>query len=317
MIYSVIRFVKYVYYFLPDNIKRQIVKKKQKRDLRAAHERIKRTKVTKEEVKNIIDSLNLGNNDVILHSSLLSIGKVQGGVKWVTSCLFDKINLTSNTLLVSALPYRGKFKDYLENLDVFDVRLAPIEMGGINEYIGQLPESKRSVHPTHSIVAIGKDAEKYVCGHHKDKTPFGANSPYYKIIKNKGKAVMFGASWEHLTCIHAIEDMLGSAYPEKIYISKKYFIKCINEKGELLNVETTCHNPLMSCIRNLSPLTPKLLKDGIMTNVPIGESQIAIIDLYRFTLLYLEELEHGRSIYGHFKVTKELKQKIAEIREKL
>lgn len=314
---NLIRLAKYVYYFLPDSIKRQIVKKKQKRDLRAAHERIKRTKVTREEVKKIIDSLNIGTNDVILHSSLLSIGKVQGGVKWVTNCLFEKINLTSNTLLVSALPYRGKFKDYLENIDVFDVRKAPIEMGGINEYIGQLPESKRSVHPTHSIVAIGKNAEEYVCGHHLDCTPFGLNSPYYKIIKNHGKAVMFGASWNYFTSIHVIEDLLGKDYPGKIYAPTKYKVKCFDSKGNQVIVETPYHDSLNSCIRMMSPLKPKLLKKGIMEVTPIGESEIEIIDMYKFALFYLDEIKNGRTIYGHVKVSEELMNLIEEIKKSL
>lgn len=311
------RLIRYVFYFLPEGVKKKISEDREKKNLIEAHKRAKRTKVSKEEVAHIINSLTIGNCDIMLHTSVISIGKVQGGVAWITKCLLEKADIQNNTILVSALPYSGRFKEYLEKCDMFDVRTAPIEMGGVNEYIGSLPEAKRSLHPTHSIVAVGKDAEKYVCGHHLDKTPFGENSPYFKIIKNRGKAVMFGISWEHLTCIHAIEDMLGFVYPEKIYLSKTYTIECINEKGESLNVETTCHNPLMSCIRNLSPLTPKLLKEGVMTTIPIGESKIAIIDLYKFTLLYLNELEKGRSIYGRFRASKELKQKISEVRNKL
>lgn len=317
MKYYIKRIVRYIFYYLPEGVKNKITEKKQKQNLIEAHQRAKRTNVSKEEVASIINSLDIGNCDIILHTSTISIGKVQGGVKWITKCLFEKADILKNTILVPALPYRGRFKDYLEKGEVFDVRTAPIEMGGVNEYIGSLPNAKRSLHPTHSIVAIGKEADNYVFGHHLDKTPFGENSPYFKIIKNRGKAVMFGASWEHLTCIHAIEDMLGLAYPEKIYLPKSYTIKCINEKGESVIVETTCHNPLLSCIRNLTPLTPKLLDKGIMVTTPIGESKIAIIDLYNFTLFYLNEIEHGRSVYGRFRVSDELKQKIEEIRKNL
>lgn len=314
---KIIRLIKYIYYFLPANVKQWIAYKKQERELRLAHERARRTKVSKEEVEQIIRSLDIGDCDIILHSSIMDIGKIQGGVKWVTKCFFEKVNLNKQTMLVSALPYRGKFKDYLERGDLFDVRTAPIEMGGINEYIGSLPNAKRSVHPTHSIVAVGRDAEYYVNGHHLDKTPFGKNSPYYKIIKNRGKAVMFGTSWGHYTSIHAVEDLLGDDYPGKIYASQRYKVNCIDEKGEMVIVETPYHDPLKSCIRMMSPLKPKLLDQGIMTVTPIGESEVDVIDMYKFTLFYLEELKHGRSIYGHVTVSAELKKTIELIEKTL
>lgn len=306
-----------MYFFLPIGIKKRISEKKQGRELRLARERAKRTRVSKEEVEKIIQGLDIGDSDIILHSSIMDIGKIDGGVKWVAKCLFDKINLNERTILVSALPYRGKFKDYLERCELFDVRTAPIEMGGINEYIGTLPEAQRSIHPTHSIVAVGKNAEDYVKDHHLDKTPFGTNSPYYKIIKNRGKAVMFGTSWEHYTSIHAVEDMLGNDYPGRIYSSKRYLINCINNKGDNVIVETPYHNLLKSCIRMMSPLKPKLLDLGIMRVTPIGESSISVIDMYKFTLFYLEELKHGRSIYGHVSVSPYLKNKIENIEKTL
>lgn len=315
MKYFFIRITKYIFYYLPDGIKDRVTKRKQERDLLEARERAKRSKVSKEEVANIINSLDIGNCDIILHTSTMSIGKIQGGVKWVTQCFFDKVDISKNTILVSALPYRGKFKDYLEKGIIFDVRDAPIAMGGINEHIGLLPEAKRSIHPTHSIVAVGRNATEYVCGHHLDKTPFGINSPYYKIIKNRGKAVMFGASMNYFTCIHAVEDMLGDLYPGTIYDSKRFQVNCLNAEGEKLVVETPYHAPLQSCIRMMLPLKPKLLKNGIMKITPIGESEIEIIDLYKFAIFYMEEIKHGRTIYGKNKVSPELKERI-ELLEK-
>ena len=314
MNYNVIRLEKLLFYFLPNCIKKIIIKRKQKKDLHEAQQRAKRTKVSKEELKEIIDGLNIGECDIILHSSMMSIGTIKGGVKWVVNCLFEKVDISKNTILVSALPYRGRFKDYLERGVVFDVRDAPIEMGGINEYIGSLPNAKRSIHPTHSVVAVGKNAEEYVSGHHLDKTPFGVNSPYYKIIKNRGKAIMFGASMDYFTCIHAMEDMLGDLYPGKLYGDKRYKVKCIDYEGKELWVETPYHTPLQSSIRtSFNSLDKVLLDNYVFDGVNIGESLIIIVDLYKYTICYLNEIKKGRTIYGKVKVTKELRSKIDEI----
>ena len=314
MNYNLLKFEKLVYFFLPYSIKNKITKRKQRKDLLEAQRRAKRTKVSKEELKAIIDGLNIGDCDIILHSSMMSIGTIKGGVKWIVNCLFDKVNISENTILVSALPYRGRFKDYLEKGIVFDVRNAPIEMGGVNEYIGSLPNAKRSVHPTHSVVAIGKKAEEYISGHHLDKTPFGPNSPYYKIIKNRGKAVMFGASMDYFTCIHAMEDMLGDLYPGKLYGHKRYKVKCIDSEGKEMIVETPYHAPLQSCIRtSYKSLDTVILGNNVIEGTKIGESLILVVDLYKYTVIYLNEIKEGRSIYGRVKVTKELKSKIDEI----
>ena len=314
MNYNLLKFLKLVYFFMPNSIKNRITKRKQRKDLLEAQRRAKRTKVSKEELKTIIDGLNIGDCDIILHSSMMSIGTIKGGVKWIVNCLFDKVNLSENTILVSALPYRGRFKDYLEKGVVFDVRNAPIEMGGVNEYIGSLPNAKRSVHPTHSVVAIGKNAEEYVSGHHLDKTPFGPNSPYYKITKNRGKAVMFGASMDYFTCIHAMEDMLGDLYPGKLYDNKKFKVKCVDSEGKEIIVETPCHAPLQSCIRtSYNKLDEVLLANDVFWGVNIGESMVIVVDLYKYTICYLNEIKKGRTIYGKVKVTKELESKIDEI----
>ena len=314
---SLIRTAKYIYYYLPEGLKSKITKKKQERDLQAALERAKRVKVSKEEVEKIIQSLDIGDCDVILHSSTMNIGKIQGGVKWITKCLFEKVGLSEHALLVSALPYRGRFKDYLEKGVEFDVRTAPIAMGGINEYIGSLSEAHRSIHPTHSIVAVGKGAEEYVGNHHLDKTPFGPNSPYYKIIKNRGKAVMFGASLDNFTCVHVIEDMLGDLHPVKVYAPKRYKVKCVDSMGNELSVETPSHDALKGTIRQMMPLKPKLLKRGIMKTWPIGDSDIEVIDLYEFAIFYLEEIKNGNTIYGKSKVSPQLKEKIEELEKTL
>ena len=314
MNYNILRLEKIVFFFLPKIIKNKIVKKKRRKDLLEAQRRAKRTKVSKEELKAIVDGLDIGNCDIILHSSMMSIGTIKGGVKWIVNCLFDKVNISENTILVSALPYRGNFKEYLEKGVVFDVRNAPIEMGGINEYIGSLPNARRSIHPTHSVVAVGKNAEEYVSGHHLDKTPFGINSPYYKIIKNRGKAVMFGASMDYFTCIHAMEDMLGDLYPGKIYGKKRYMVKCIDYDGKEVMVETTYHASLQSYIRtSFTSLDKVLWEKGAIYGTNIGESHIFIVDLYKYTICYLNEIKKGRTIYGKVKVTKELEAKIDEV----
>lgn len=312
-----VKYIRYVLYFSPAFIQNYVNEKKSKREIQMWMDRAKRTKVSKEEISDIIQSLDIGGVDVMLHSSMANIGKMSGGCKWVSECLLNKVDIKNHTLLVSALPYRGQFKSYLEKNPTFDVSSAPIAMGAINEYIGSMQGAKRSIHPTHSVVAIGKDAVTYTNEHHLDETPFGIHSPYFKLIKNKGKVILFGATLNNLTFIHAIEDILGDCNPDNVYYKKRFSINCYDINGNNVIVNTSCHDPLHSIRRDASMFYDELVASGLMTVTKIGESEVCVLDAFGFTLFYLQKILDGRSIYGKVKLNKEFRERIVKIKESM
>lgn len=303
-------------YYSPVCLRRYLHQIVEKREIRDGVARAKRTKVSKEELEEKIEALHL-NGDVMLHSSIMNIGKLQGGSKFVVEKILEKVDVSKHTLIVSALPFRGIFKEYLETKPVFDVRYAPIAMGAINEYIALLPGCKRSLHPTHSVVAIGRFAEEYTATHQLDETPFGVHSPYSKLIKYRAKVILLGATLNNLTMIHAIEDLLGELYPFKIYEKKLYNVDCINQEGKHITVHTTCHNPLIGIYRDLSFMHNDLIRNGIMEAVPLGEAELCVLDAYRFCIYYLDLMASGYSIYGRFKASAQLKDFISKVKNKI
>lgn len=307
---------KTILFYSPKFISRKISKIKNKREIKIATDRYKRIKISKQELEDKINSLNI-DSDVMLHTSMMNVGRFQGGVKFVTETIINKVDISKHTLLVSALPFRGSFKNYLEEKPVFDVKRSPIAMGAINERIAEMPNAQRSIHPTHSVVAIGKNADKYVYEHHLDKTPFGPHSPYYKLLENRGKLLLLGAKLNNLTFVHIIEDMLGDTFPYKYYETKRYLIDCIDENGSVIKVETPCHNVRLGTRRNLNVFYGRLVEEKIIKPIPLGDSEIILLDAYKFTLFYLCQLEKGFSSYGKHKVTKELINKIEFIKSQL
>ena len=305
--------LRYALYFSPAFIRKKVSEKHSKQEMQQWMEISKRTKVSKEEIEAAINALDIDGKDVLLHTSMAKIGKMQGGPKWFCECLFKKIDMSKQTLLVSALPFRGRFKDYLKSLQQFDVRTAPIAMGAINERIAIMPEARRSVHPTHSIVAIGKDADAYTKEHHLDETPFDIHSPYYKLFKKKGMVVMFGADLDNFTLVHVCEDLFGSDYPINIYDKTIFEIPCVNAEGKDLIVKTKCHNPIKGIKRDLKPFKKVLTEQGVMRSVPFGEAEISVVDAYGFVVCYLNEMKKGNTMYGKIRVSDKLKQEIDEI----
>lgn len=105
--------IKYLYSFLPDFFANILLKWKREKDFNKALNRAKKFKVTKEELSTIIDSLEI-DGDVFLHTSLMNIGKVVGGAKFVSELIMRKVDLANNTLIVSALPVRESFRKYIK-----------------------------------------------------------------------------------------------------------------------------------------------------------------------------------------------------------
>ena len=303
-------------FYSPTFIKNKIQARASQMELQRAMVIAQRTRVNKDEFLSALKTFNF-DSDIMLHSSMVNIGKIEGGAKFIASSILDQLDLGRYTLLISALPYRGSFASWINKDYVFDVRTAPIAMGVVNERLAANPGAHRSIHPTHSVVAIGKDSTYYTAEHHLDTTPFGAHSPYYKLLQRRAKILLVGATQNNVTFIHAIEDMLGDVHPVKVYSKKKYRIRCINEEGNTLFVETTVHSPWAGAFRDCSIMT-NLLKDSESIQISsLGESSIMMFDCYKYTMAYLDYLASGFSIYGKHRVTDELLNRINALKQEL
>ena len=294
------RLAKTVIYYSPKALRNRFHKKVEARRIKEGLERYKRFKVGKDEFDAILSEIEF-DSDVMLHTSLLNIGHVAGGVKFVTETLLKHIDTTRHTLVVSALPYFGSFADYLKEDLVFDARTAPVAMGSVNEKLTRREEARRSPHPTHSVAAIGPDAEEYTGEHHLDETPFGVHSPYYKLIKNNAKVLLVGATMDNVTLVHAIEDMVGEEHPVKdIYAPKRFSVKAITDKGDEVRVVTPYHNPKRGMYRRDIMLDDGLDK-GYIRQWKVGDGFIRLIDARAYAEAYIDMMKQGRNLYGRCK----------------
>jgi len=264
----------------------------------AARRRKERTQFSLGDVARALDRLPV-NADVMVHSSISNIGKLADGTApELAQEILSRINLARHTLLVPALPFNSLMKDYLDQCSGFDVRSAKNAMGAIANILMQQPGGVRSVHPSHSTVALGARAAYYVEGHERDATPFGPHSPYHKLTANRGKILMFGVGLNSVTCFHVCEDLLGAALPFAVYQAKRYDIACTDGDGRALRVETPCHCPFLTARRECERARPYLARGGHIRTVPIGESEISVLDARGLTSTLLEMLLAGDSIYG-------------------
>ena len=269
--------------------------------------------ITKDVIKEVLERCEI-NSDIYLHTSLRNIGyAIEGGKDYIADVICEFVNLNKHTLLVSALPFRNTMKEYLDAHSSIDMRTAPNVMGAVNNIIMSKENAVRSLHPTHSTVALGKDADYYVNEHHLDTTPFGIHSPYYKLMERNGKILLFGVDLDSMTYTHVIEDMLGVLYPVKVYTDKHYNVDVTDMDGNVHHVTTTCHNPDTSRIRNCESIRKELIESGAMKTFSLGLSEVSIIDAKGYVRTVGQLLLQGKSIYGAVHLSDEAKDKVNEI----
>lgn len=146
---------------------------------------------------------------------------------------------TSNDItLVMPAFYLGinglKPEEYYLRKD-FNVKKSPSQTGYITELFRRKKGVKRSIHPTHSVVALGKLADELIATHHLNDTPCGAGTPFDVMARYRTKILGIGVKYfRSLTQIHHAEDLMKDDFPIKFKLRKVIYVKCIDENGEQL-----------------------------------------------------------------------------------
>lgn len=283
--------------YLPRFVQRGLRALAERRRQNSKTKRKQRTQVSLADLLAKLDALGM-QGDVLLHASLSNIGQFDCTPQQIAGALAQRLIGPATTLLVPALSYNTTMKEHLDTVAGFDVRTAPNAMGAISNILMQRPDALRSVHPSHSVVAIGEHAAYYVHGHESDPTPFGPNSPYHKLTMSNGSIVMLGVGLNSVTNFHVIEDLLGPAMPFKVYLSSARDVACVRTDGSTIAVTAVCHDPSVSAIRQCERARKFLQRDGAIRTASFGESEISVIDARGFSRTLLKMLLAGESIYG-------------------
>lgn len=266
-----------------------------------------KTKVTREEVDGMFAMLGL-RSDVMVHSSLPDIGDIK--LAHVADNLKKYVLDAGHTVLCPALPVKGSSYDYLSSLKEFDVRTAPNAMGKISRFYGHQSGAKRSMSPTHSVIAVGDKSTFYTEDHHKSETPFSEGSPYFKLILNGGKILMFGAGLSHLTFGHVLEDMIGEKdFPVHVYDPHRFEVDLIDGEGVRTKGVFRAHSHKSGRKRDSAEIMDKVRHLPSTKVMRLGCGEVILLDARDVILCLLEQLKSGLTTMGHRRVSEECKQK--------
>lgn len=193
--------------------------------------------VTREQITADLRRLGIGPGDVVfVHSSLRSLGFVEGGAAAALDSMWDAIQ-PGGTLIMPTFYMLGTILGTCRDPDyVFDPRKLGSNLGALPDTFLKRPGVRRSIHPTHSISAQGPQAEYIVGSHHLAASTFGEGSPWHRFTELDGKLLGLGISMGPVTYYHHVEDMLGAEFPIDVWMQETFELRCADFDGNPLLV---------------------------------------------------------------------------------
>ena len=195
---------------------------------------------TKYELISLFKKLGLKKgDDVMVHSSLKSLGYLVNGPDDVIDALINVISLKHGTILMPAhtgqLTHPGSWKN--PAVPKNKIRSVKLCMKPFQKNITQVrgrgllaskflfyPGVIRSDHPLNSVSAIGKRKNIYTETHDFHE-PEGINSPIGKLYKHDGIIIGIGVTVDRFTSIHHAEYLADTKYlyknNPKVLVGKK------------------------------------------------------------------------------------------------
>lgn len=172
--------------------------------------------VRRDEIAAALRQAGIGRGDVVmLHSSLASLGHVDGGADALIDAVFAVLGregtLLAPTFTQSVVFFPG---DGAVRRDCrpFDPRTSRIWVGQVPRRLLARDGVLRTPHPTHSVAGWGARAAELLADHRDTDAPTGRRSPFGKLAASGAKIVFAGAGLASNTFLHFLEDKAGLEY---------------------------------------------------------------------------------------------------------
>lgn len=217
---------------------------------------------------------------LLVHGSMSRLGFVLGGPQTVINALLEFLG-PSGTLVFPT----HTWEQVNAGLRRFDVMESPGCIGALSEEFRRMDKAIRSIHPTHSIAAIGPRATEIVDGHELASTPCGPGTPYDKIMRSGGQILFLGVGLESNTCYHCIEATVELPW---LHRTEHIEFELVDRNRTITQGYFKLHQ---EGIERRYPETEEWLeKCGAAKRHPIGASECLLLDGERFYNLATEKL---------------------------
>jgi aminoglycoside 3-N-acetyltransferase len=171
---------------------------------------------------------------LIVHAGISTLSRAGFRAEALVEALLEHVE--NGTLLMPAMTWRTITPQF----PAWDELATPSHTGVLGEVFRTRYATGRSIHPTHSVAAAGREAALLLSRHHLDETPVSANSPYGLLRDYDTHVLLLGVGLESCTAIHWPEEQIApDLYLRPQETAETY--PCRDRHGTIHSVKTRRH----------------------------------------------------------------------------
>jgi aminoglycoside 3-N-acetyltransferase len=155
-----------------------------------------------------------------------------------------------------------------------DVRKSPSAMGLLTEVFRRNKEVRRSLSPTHPLLAWGKAAGEFVAGHERTDRPFGPDSPFSRLLDRNSLLLCLDCGFSSITFTHFVEDRLAGTLPFPLYEAEPMSGVTIDWDGNRIECSVKVLSAEANRLRRERRLIDALTRAGTLRQGKLGNSRL-------------------------------------------
>ena len=207
---------------------------------------------------------------VVTHSSLRSVGLVDGGANTVIAALFAAVG-SEGSLLFPNLNIPHPFTR--EPPPRFDLRRDPVRqaIGALPQVFKEFHARAFSRHTTHSMMGSGRHCASLFAGHEEAGLPCGPGTPWWRLAGERGLILLLGVTQQCNTSIHGPEEVLTS-----YQLGSEPVEGTIIDEGVEISISSRLH--LWGNSSDFNRINSRLEKAGGLRRGRIGNADSFLVD---------------------------------------
>ncbi|MFB9326655.1 AAC(3) family N-acetyltransferase [Paenibacillus aurantiacus] len=244
---------------------------------------------TKESLTKQLAQLGIAREGTLLiHSSMKSIGPVEGGADTVldafTAYMKDGLLVLPTHTWASVNASKPRF--YVDD--------SPVCVGILPELFRKRPGVVRSWHPTHSVAALGRDAISFTSGDHQFDTPCARGSAWGKLLDRGATILLVGVDLRRNTFIHGVEEWAD--IPGRL-TEEHEMLYTVLPDGTEIPVPTRRHCGL-SWHQHFWKVDEVLETKGAMTKGLLGDALVRVCDAAAVANVLMDMLKDNPDLFS-------------------
>jgi aminoglycoside 3-N-acetyltransferase len=201
-------------------------------------------------------------------------------------------------LVMTSMPYQNESsRKFIQRGGKVNIRRSPSKMGLLTEVFRRNKETRRSLSPTHPLLAWGNDAESFLAGHEQALSPFGPDSPFQKLLDRGAKVLCIDAPFSTVTFTHFVEDRIAKHLPYPLYEEHIFQGTVIDEEKQEHKVPVQVLTAQANRLRREERYIAALEQTGAIRNAKVGNCRLLLLECRQMVEVAEAMYARGQSFF--------------------